>query len=251
MMKLPSVATWLLFLPFAGLVSGACNFTGLNPATPANLADLRTPTPYTWTLTASATGCATDPDTITDDLTWFVDGTSFTAQSPIPTITFSADGFYYYTFTFPGMTVTSLTRGEQITLVDQSGVPDTYTVPFTALTYTSTQTSSSIASSLSPTSSFSSTTTSPTATPASVSPGLPIGGIVAGAVVGAAVVAAILVLGCYLILKSRRHQTTTQEFIQRRSEGLPEEEGKYRIENDGVSRPGAATQTSGNLSGVY
>jgi len=65
----------------------------------------------------SATGCATDPDTITDDLTWFVEGTSFTAQSPIPILTFSADGFYYYTFTFPEMTVTSLTRGEQITLV--------------------------------------------------------------------------------------------------------------------------------------
>ena len=97
-----------------------------------------------------------------------------------------------------------------------------------------------------------STTTSPISpTTAPVSPGPPIGGIVAGAVVGAAVVAAIVVLGCYLILKSRRHQTTPQEFIQRRSEDLPEEEGKHRIENDRGSRPGAAARVSGNLDGVY
>lgn len=85
--------------------------------TPANLGDLRTATPFTYTLTVSATECVTDPETVTVSWTWFVQGTPFTAENN-PPLTFSANGYYYFTYTFPGMTVTSLTRGEQITLVE-------------------------------------------------------------------------------------------------------------------------------------
>ena len=78
--------------------------------------DLRTPTPYTWTLSAFITGCATAPETITLHDTWLVEGTTFPAQNTA-TVTFSSDGTVFVTFTFPGMTVTSLTPGEPITLV--------------------------------------------------------------------------------------------------------------------------------------
>ena len=80
------------------------------------MADLRTPTPYTFTLSALASGCATDPQTLTDWVTWDVDGTNFPAATAA-TITFSAASFVYATFTFPDMTVTSLTPGERLTLV--------------------------------------------------------------------------------------------------------------------------------------
>ena len=81
--------------------------------------DLRTPTPYTWTQTAEASDCAATPATQTESLTVGVNGTFFTAARP-QTITYNgaAPQFYYATFTFPSMTVTSLTPGEPLTLVN-------------------------------------------------------------------------------------------------------------------------------------
>jgi hypothetical protein len=84
-----------------------------------NLNDLRTPTPYTFTITALASGCATAPTTITDLVTWEVDGTPFPAEQAA-TVTFSAASIVYAVFTFPNMIVTSLTPGEPLTLVCSS-----------------------------------------------------------------------------------------------------------------------------------
>lgn len=81
------------------------------------LDDLRTPTAFTWTAATAAMGCTADPSTVKEDFTWLVEGTRFPAEMP-PVQTFSANGIYYFTYTFPGMTVTSLRSEEPITLVE-------------------------------------------------------------------------------------------------------------------------------------
>ena len=83
-----------------------------------NLADLRTPTPYTWTLSALATGCDTAPTTFLNHWTWVVAGTPFYAANTVTeTLTNGPLSSYYETYTFPQMTVTSLYPGEALTLV--------------------------------------------------------------------------------------------------------------------------------------
>jgi len=197
-------------IPPIGTPTGTCNITGINAPTPANLADLRTPTLYTWTLSAIAgTGCAENPLTITDFPTWEVAGTTYPAATPA-TVTFSTDTFVYATFTFPGMTVTSLTPGEQITLFDSEGNANTYNVPITAKAYTPTSTSTTTH----PTST-SSIVPTPTPAPAtSTSSTVPIGGIVAGAVVGGVVVIAIIVFGWYKIRTHRPRENDPRPVSQ-------------------------------------
>ena len=85
--------------------------------TPADLFDLRTATPYTWTLSAVANGCATNPLTLTlSSESLEINGTFFTARNT-PTIAVSTQTFIYATVTFPDLIVTSLTPGELVTLV--------------------------------------------------------------------------------------------------------------------------------------
>jgi hypothetical protein len=61
-------------------------------------------------------GCASAPTTLTDLVTWDVNGTDFLAAEPA-TVTFSDLSLVYATFVFPEMTVTSLTPGQTLTLV--------------------------------------------------------------------------------------------------------------------------------------
>lgn len=121
--------TWVLLLPFCGLAYASCNVTGKNPSVfllrnylivqePPNLTDLRTPTPFTFTLSAIADGCNTDPLTLSFSETWLIDGTGFPAENPVlVTLTNAAPASFFATITFLGITVTSLTPGEQMTLV--------------------------------------------------------------------------------------------------------------------------------------
>jgi len=168
-----------------------------------------------------ASNCATDPQTLTDSLTWDVDGTPFPAAAPIiVTYANAAPGISYLMATFPGMIVTSLIPGEPITLVDQFGQENTYYVPLTAIPYTSKSTSASATSATSPTTFALSTQASPSETQtSSPSPSpapaksVPIGGIVAGAVVGAVVIAAIIAFVWYKV-RINHQRSSTRGFVQ-------------------------------------
>jgi hypothetical protein len=92
---------------------------------PVNLNDLRTPTPYTWTLSALASGCDTAPTTFTNHYMWFIARTPFPAINTVTqTLTEATLVKYFETFTFPQMTVTSLYPGEPLSLVS-SPIPGT------------------------------------------------------------------------------------------------------------------------------
>jgi hypothetical protein len=115
-MKIFSSCLFLLVL--SPSVYAACNVSGVNENVLTGLNDLRTATPFTFTLSVAASSCATDPLTLTDALTWDVQGTPFPAvEQGVITYTGAALQTYYATFTFPGMTVTSLVPGEPLTLV--------------------------------------------------------------------------------------------------------------------------------------
>lgn len=153
---------------------------------PPNLSDLRTPTPFTFTLSAIAAGCDTDPLTLSFSETWLINGTGFPAANPVlVTLTNAAPSSFYAVITFTGITVTSLTPGEPMTLVHQPRIKDisngslitlvgpvsckiydilypniSYTVPLTAIPYTPTTTSSPSTSYTTPTSVSTSVSTS-------------------------------------------------------------------------------------------
>ena len=83
-----------------------------------SLVDLRTPTPFTYTLSGVASGCKASPSTYVVSFTWNISGTTFQADNTI-SIVYSTDGLYTGTCVFPGMTPTSLFPGETLTLVKQ------------------------------------------------------------------------------------------------------------------------------------
>jgi len=93
--------------------------------TEANLYDLRTPTPYTMTLTAIANDCAADPITLTFTPTLVVNQSLFSVTSPV-TATINTQTVVLVSFTFPELTVTSLTRGEPLIYVEPAGADVTY-----------------------------------------------------------------------------------------------------------------------------
>src|SRR5579871_115636 len=57
------------------------------------LADLRTPTPFTYTITKVASGCKTNESTFVVYFTWEIQGKTFLANNSI-SIVFSTDGVY-------------------------------------------------------------------------------------------------------------------------------------------------------------
>lgn len=177
------ILSLLSLLPILPTIHAICNVTGDNPLVPSqffahpltskypvNLDDLRTATPYTWTLSALASGCDTDPTTFTNHYMWLIAGTPFPAINTITqTLTDATLVKIFETFTFPQMTVTSLYPGEPLSLVSLPIIRTlltcsiemalllllctarlfhvlltvSYYVPLTALTATSTSTSSS------------------------------------------------------------------------------------------------------------
>lgn len=79
------------------------------------ISDLRTPTPYTITnIIYGITDCATNPETFSDLLTAVVGVNSYTAYN---VGSLSAAPAVYITWVFTDLTVTSLTRGQVITMV--------------------------------------------------------------------------------------------------------------------------------------
>lgn len=78
------------------------------------ITDLRTPTAYTYNYTIYVSSCATNPVTDIVIYTAEVDGNSYVASwSGV----FSAAPVVYETFIFTGLTVTSLTPGQEISVV--------------------------------------------------------------------------------------------------------------------------------------
>jgi len=207
------LSSCLLLIALFPSAYAACNITGINQQTIPGLNDLRTATPFTFTLSVAASNCATAPLTLTDSLTWDVDGTPFPAASPIiVTYTNAAPAISYLIATFPGMIVTSLTPGEPITLVDQFGDENTYYVPLTAIPYTPPSTSSGTsATSTQPSPSASQTSPSPSSS-APAKSSVPIGGIVAGAVVGGIVIAAIIAFVWYKV-RINHQRNSTRVFV--------------------------------------
>jgi len=129
--EMKTIWSILALLPVLPTIHAICNVTGDNPLVPSqffghpltrkypvNLVDLRTPTPYTWTLSALASGCDTAPTTFTNHFMWFIAGTPFPAINTVTeTISDATLIKYFETFTFPQMTVTSLYPGEPLSLV--------------------------------------------------------------------------------------------------------------------------------------
>jgi hypothetical protein len=121
---------FLLFLLYLTLVDG-CAYTPdplqqvilILPRTnrQADLTDIRTPTPYTFTyIGTGVSDCQTDP--VTDFVTYtaIVDGITYSAGN-IATLLFSEGSVVYGTASFPNLTVTNLQLGEVITLVACGG----------------------------------------------------------------------------------------------------------------------------------
>jgi len=92
--------------------------------TESNLYDLRTPTPYTMTLTAIANDCAENPITLTYTPTMSINQTLFSVTAPV-TVTVNTQTVVLISFTFPDLIVTSLTRGESLVFLDPAGVDAT------------------------------------------------------------------------------------------------------------------------------
>jgi hypothetical protein len=63
-----------------------------------------------------SSGCASYPTTFYEWFTAFVDGSIYTG--PVEAVTLEFFSTVYATHTFPGLTVTALTPGEPITLVN-------------------------------------------------------------------------------------------------------------------------------------
>lgn len=93
--------------------------------TEPNLYDLRTPTPYTMTLTAIANDCAEDPITVTYTPTLSINQTLFSVTAPV-TVTVNTQTVVFISFTFPDLIVTSLTRGEPLVFLEPAGIDVTY-----------------------------------------------------------------------------------------------------------------------------
>ena len=117
---------FILFLLYLTLADG-CAYTPdplqqvifILPGTnrQADLTDIRTPTPYTFTyIGTGVSDCQIDA--VTDFVTYtaIVDGTTYPAGN-VATLLFSEGSVVYGSASFPGLTVTNLQLGEVITLV--------------------------------------------------------------------------------------------------------------------------------------
>lgn len=82
-----------------------------------SVTDLRTPTPYTYVYSLGVSGCNTDEIIVTGWYTAIANGMSYPGANTF-TYTFDVStGVLYVSYTFPGLIVTNLTPGEEITLV--------------------------------------------------------------------------------------------------------------------------------------
>ncbi len=83
----------------------------------ANISDLRDSTAFTYVETASSTemsGCSTDPATLTEWRTAYVNGIAYPGETVVATIT----GPTSFIYTFPQLIVSLLAPGDVITQVN-------------------------------------------------------------------------------------------------------------------------------------